>query len=121
MNIIPFHTTQWNELPATRIPGETGFALQRTQQYGDLRVRLVEYSPNYKADHWCSRGHILFCVDGEMDTEFQDGSVAHLSAGTSYQVTDRASVHRSTTRTGARLFIVDGGFLAQERHKYIFN
>ncbi len=111
MTMIPFHTTAWNDLPVTRIPGETGYVLQRTKQYGDLRVRLVEYSPNYKADHWCARGHILFCLDGEMNTELQDGTVHRLSAGMSYQVTDKASMHRSSTSQGARLFIVDGGFL----------
>lgn len=113
---IPFHITDWSNVPATRTPGETGFALNRTRQYGDLRVRLVEYSANYKADHWCTLGHILFCLEGELDTELKDGTTVHLSAGMSYQVTDGASSHRSTTKGGAKLFIVDGGFLRGENN-----
>ncbi len=111
MTMIPFQITEWNELPVTKLPGESGFVLQRTRQYGELRIRMVEYSPGYKADHWCARGHILFCLDGEMDTELQDGTIHRLRAGMSYQVTDKASLHRSSTQQGARLFIVDGGFL----------
>lgn len=111
METIPFETTDWKALPATRHEGETGFALWRTRQYGDLRVRLVEYSAGYRADHWCALGHVLLCVEGELKTELADGSSVMLKPGMSYQVTDGASSHRSSTTTGAKLFIVDGGFL----------
>ena len=112
METIPFETTDWKGLPATRHAGEQGFALWRTRQYGALRVRLVEYSPGYVADHWCTLGHVLLCLDGELETELADGSSVKLTAGMSYQVSDGASSHRSRTATGARLFIVDGGFLS---------
>lgn len=111
MYTIPFHTTDWSTVPATRHDGESGYALWHTREYGDLRVRLVEYSANYRADHWCERGHILFCLEGEMDTELADGTTFRLLPGTSYQVSDGLSRHRSMTKSGARLFIVDGGFL----------
>lgn len=111
MYTIPFHTTDWRNVPATRHEGETGHALWHTQQYGDLRVRLVEYSPGYTADHWCERGHILYCLEGELDTELRDGSIVRLTAGMSYQVSDGLSAHKSRTAGGAKLFIVDGGFL----------
>lgn len=111
MEPIPFETTDWKGLPATRREGETGFALWRSRNYGDLRVRLVEYSPGYRANHWCTLGHVLLCLEGELLTELADGSTFKLTPGMSYQVTDGASSHRSATTTGAKLFIVDGGFL----------
>jgi hypothetical protein len=104
---IPFHTTNWAEIPATTHPGATGAALWRTLQFGDLRVRQVEYSPGYLADHWCSKGHILLCVAGELDTDLADGRSFRLVPGMSYQVADGAEPHRSRTELGATLFIVD--------------
>lgn len=111
MYTIPFQTTNWNELPAVRHPGETGFATWRTMQYGDLRIRLVHYSANYLADHWCKLGHILLCMEGEVTTELQSGGSVVLVPGMSYQVSDNLSSHRTSTRNGATLFIMDGGFL----------
>ena len=69
---LPFGTTDWSKVPETRHAGETGQALWRTRQFGDVRVRMVEYTPGYKADHWCQKGHILFCVDGELLTDKKD-------------------------------------------------
>ena len=110
MNIppLPFTVTDWSRMPATEHPGETGRAIWRTLAIGDVRVRMVEYSPGYRADHWCDRGHILFVVEGELDTELKDGRRFELVAGMSYQVSDFGDApHRSSTRTGAKLFIVD--------------
>ena len=107
MSGIPFGTTDWSRIPPTEHPGETGMALWRTCQFGGIRVRMVEYSPGYRADHWCSKGHILLCLEGELHTELQDGRAVVLTAGTSYQVSDDAEPHRSYTVTGAKLFIVD--------------
>ena len=107
MSAIPFGTTDWSEVPVTEHKGETGIATWRTCQFGDIRVRMVEYSPGYLADHWCQKGHILLCLDGQIDTELADGRTFTLTPGQSYQVADGAEPHRSSTRTGARLFIVD--------------
>ncbi len=104
---IPFGTTDWSAIEPTEHCGTTGVAYWRTRQFGTIRVRMVEYSPGYLADHWCSKGHILLCLDGELRTELEDGSVHVLKAGMSYQVADNAEAHRSSTTTGARLFIVD--------------
>ena len=104
---IPFETTNWSEVDATEHKGETGVAYWRTNQYGDIRVRMVEYSPGYAADHWCENGHILLCLDGTLHTELADGRTVVLTAGMSYQVADGVAPHRSSTPTGARLFIVD--------------
>ena len=70
-------------------------------------MRIVEYSENYLADHWCSKGHILLCLEGELHTELDDGRSFTLTAGMSYQVADQAEAHRSSTSKGAKLFIVD--------------
>lgn len=107
MNGIPFGITDWSRIEPTEHKGETGMATWRTGQFGDLRVRMVDYSPGYKADHWCSKGHILLCLEGELHTELQDGRTFVLTPGTSYQVADNAEPHRSFTTIGARLFIVD--------------
>jgi mannose-6-phosphate isomerase class I len=107
MKNIPFCTTEWLQIKATEHPGETGMAYWHTQQFDDIRVRLVEYTPGYLADHWCKKGHILFCLEGELHTELADGRQFTLTPGMSYQVADNAEPHRSSTQTGVRLFIVD--------------
>ena len=104
---IPFETTDWSELPAVEHPGDTGVAQWRTRQLGDVRVRMVDYSPGYLANHWCEKGHILLCLEGELHTELADGRTFVLRAGMSYQVADGVSSHRSSSPAGARLFIVD--------------
>ncbi|MBN1859131.1 DHCW motif cupin fold protein [Candidatus Bipolaricaulota bacterium] len=107
MSSIPFEVTDWSAIEPSRHAGEAGFALWRTQQFGTIRVRMVEYSPGYLADHWCSKGHILLCLEGELHTELEDGRTFTLLPGTSYQVADHAEAHRSSTPIGAKLFIVD--------------
>ena len=104
---IPFGTTDWTGVDPTTHKGETGVATWRTRQFGSIRVRIVEYSPGYLADHWCQKGHIIFCIDGELNTELKDGRTFTLTPGMSYQVADGAEPHRSRTAKGARLFIVD--------------
>jgi len=107
MSGIPFGTTDWTNVEVTEHPGETGKAFWRTQRFGDVRVRMVEYTPGYLADHWCVKGHVLLCLEGELHTELEDGRIFVLKPGMSYQVADNAEPHRSSTATGARLFIVD--------------
>jgi quercetin dioxygenase-like cupin family protein len=105
---LPFTVTDWGGMPATEHPGEQGRAFWRTLTIGDLRVRMVEYSPGYVADHWCDRGHVLYVIEGELETGLRDGRTFKLSPGMSYQVSDHGdAAHRSSTRTGAKLFIVD--------------
>jgi quercetin dioxygenase-like cupin family protein len=104
---LPFGITDWAAVDPTEHPGETGTAQWRTREFGPIRVRLVEYSPGYRADHWCEKGHILFCLAGTLETELLDGRRFQLTPGMSYQVADRAEPHRSSTATGATLFIVD--------------
>ena len=107
MSDIAFHTTEWASVEPTAHEGETGMAYWRTRDVGGIRVRMVEYTPGYLADHWCSKGHILLCLEGELHTELADGREFVLTPGTSYQVADGAEPHRSRTKTGAKLFIVD--------------
>jgi hypothetical protein len=111
---IPFHLTDWAAMQAETNLGETGSATSRTLTFGSLRVRLIEYSANYKADHWCQKGHIIYCIEGEMDTELADGSIHTLKKGMSYQVSNDLSSHRTTSRNGVKLFVVDGDFLSAE-------
>ncbi len=109
MNIahIPFGTTDWSSVPRTEHSALEGKAFWRTRQFGDVRVRVVEYTPGYVSDHWCRKGHILLCLEGELHTELDDGRVHVLLPGMSYQVADGAEAHRSSAPGGAKLFIVD--------------
>ncbi len=107
MSGIPFGTTDWSRIERTEHRGERGVAYWRTRSFGDIRVRMVEYTPGYVADHWCTKGHVLLCVEGELHTELMDGRKFTLRPGMSYQVADNAEPHRSSTGTGATLFIVD--------------
>ncbi len=107
LRAIPFETTDWAQVAATERAGAAGTVRSRTRQLGEIRVRMVDYSPGYLADHWCDKGHILLCLEGVLHTELSDGSRVVLLPGMSYQVADHTAPHRSSTPTGARLFIVD--------------
>lgn len=109
MNIsnIPFGTTDWSTVDRTEHSALAGKAFWRTQQFGGVRVRMVEYTAGYVSDHWCSKGHILLCLEGELHTELEDGRQHVLLPGMSYQVADGAEAHRSRALNGAKLFIVD--------------
>lgn len=104
---IPFAVTDWSRVRRTEHRGKTGASYWQTQNFGDIRVRMVEYTPGYLADHWCNKGHILLCLEGQLETELRDGRKFTLTAGMSYQVADGEESHRSSTSVGARLFIVD--------------
>lgn len=104
---LPFCVTDWSAVEQTRHAGHSGEATWRTRHFGAIRVRMVEYSPGYVADHWCEKGHVLLVLEGELETELADGRRFTLRAGHSYQVADGAEAHRSRTAAGARLFIVD--------------
>lgn len=107
MDDIPFQTTDWNLVPRTEHKGTYGIAHWRTQTFGSIRVRMVDYSPGYEADHWCEKGHILLCLEGRLETELADGRRVVLTPGVSYQVADDTLAHKSYAPEGARLFIVD--------------
>jgi hypothetical protein len=107
MPTFPFSVTDWNSIPTTEYAGESGVALWRTLSFGEIRVRMVEYSPAYLADHWCSKGHVLLCLEGELETELADGRSFTLRPGMSYQVGDGDPPHRSASKMGAKLFVVD--------------
>jgi quercetin dioxygenase-like cupin family protein len=104
---FPFAIANWAEVEATTHPGETGVAHWRTLNFGDIRVRMVEYSPGYLADHWCEKGHVLLCLEGELHTQLREGRTEVLRPGMSYQVGDGMESHRSYSPAGAKLFIVD--------------
>ena len=104
---VPFCTADWNSIEPVKHMGTTGEAYWRTFEMGNIRVRMVEYTPGYLADHWCSRGHVLLVLEGELITELSDGRKFTLTPGTSYQVAEDMNPHRSYTEIGAKLFIVD--------------
>lgn len=104
---VQFQVTDWSKVAVTEHPGETGVARWRTVEQGNIRVRIVEYSPGYVADHWCERGHVILVLEGELITELRDGRTFVLGPNLSYQVADGDGAHRSRSPKGARLFIVD--------------
>ena len=108
---IPFQVVDWTRIPKTEHIGEKGLAFWQTLQLPGLRIRIVEYSPGYIADHWCRKGHIVHCLEGDFVSELQDGKKFSLKQGMSYVVSDELSSHRSSTKKGVKLLIIDGDFL----------
>jgi hypothetical protein len=108
---IPFHVIDWNSIPVVEYPGEEGRAYWQTIQFPDLRIRIVRYSPGYLADHWCRKGHIVHCLEGDFISEMKSGEKSHFTTGMTYVVSDGESSHRSYSENGVILLIVDGGFL----------
>jgi quercetin dioxygenase-like cupin family protein len=108
---IPFQLINWEDIEKATHPGATGTALWQTLQFKGLRVRVVEYSGGYLADHWCRKGHIVYCLEGESVVELESGEKFELKSGMSYIVSDNLSSHRSVTKTGVKLLIIDGDFL----------
>lgn len=111
---ILFQTIDWNTIPKTEHKGESGIAYWRTKQFEGLRIRIVEYSAGYLADHWCTKGHIVHCLEGSFISELNDGTQFSLSEGMTYVVSDDLSSHRSKTENGVKLLIIDGDFLKAE-------
>jgi hypothetical protein len=111
---IPFQTIDWSVIPKTEYKGETGSAFWQTLEFQGLRIRIVEYSVGYLADHWCQKGHIVHCLDGEFISELQNGGEVMLTKGMTYVVSDEMSSHRSKTQHGVKLLIIDGDFLKPE-------
>jgi quercetin dioxygenase-like cupin family protein len=108
---IPFQTIDWSTIPKTEHQGETGVAYWQTLQFPGLRLRIVEYSAGYIADHWCQKGHIVHCLEGALSTEQENGETFVLQAGMTYIVSDELSSHRSVTKEAVKLLIIDGDFL----------
>ena len=114
MNLIPFTSIDWSNITKEQHDGETGIALWQVVQYPGLRVRIVEYTPNYKADHWCQKGHIVHCLEGEFINEQENGEITIMKKGMTYVVSDDLSSHKSVSEKGARLLIIDGDFLGSD-------
>lgn len=108
---ILFQSIDWNTIPKTTHPGEHGQAIWQTLQFEGLRIRIVEYSSGYMADHWCTKGHIVHCLEGEFVSELETGERYTLTTGMSYVVSDGLSSHRSSTKNGVKLLIIDGNLL----------
>lgn len=111
MNPIPFQTIPWKSLEKVLYPGEKGQSYWQSFQLPGLRIRKVEYSSGYLADHWCEKGHIVHCLEGEFTSELKTGEKIKLSAGETYVVSDEMSSHRSISANGVKLLIIDGDFL----------
>lgn len=111
MSNIPFQTIDWSNIPQTEHKGETGISYWKTLHVEGLRVRMVEYSKGYLADHWCQKGHIVHCLEGEFVSEMENGESFTLTKGMTYIVSDNCSSHRSVSKNGVKLLIIDGDFL----------
>jgi hypothetical protein len=111
---IPFQVIDWTAIPIVEYKGEIGTAFWQTVQFPGLRIRIVEYSKGYMADHWCKKGHIVHCLEGEFVSELQNGEKFILKEGMTYVVSDDLSSHRSHTENGVKVMIIDGGFLAKK-------
>jgi quercetin dioxygenase-like cupin family protein len=108
---IPFQVIDWTSIPKVEYKGDKGLAFWQTLQLQGLRIRIVEYSPGYLADHWCNKGHIVHCLEGEFVSELEDGKKFPMKKGMTFIVSDEMSSHRSSTKNGVTLLIIDGNFL----------
>ncbi|ULQ54909.1 DHCW motif cupin fold protein [Flavihumibacter rivuli] len=108
---IPFQIIDWEKIPGEVHKGEEGSATWRTLQYPGLRIRVVKFSKGYLADHWCQLGHVVYCLEGEFESELEGGEKHILTSGMSYVVSDGLSSHRSYSKNGATVLIMDGDFL----------
>ena len=70
---IPFQVHNIETLVPEEHSGLTGKAYWKTVKQGNVRMRIVEYTPGYLADHWCDKGHAVFVLDGELESELKDG------------------------------------------------
>jgi hypothetical protein len=111
---IPFQTIDWTAIPKVEYIGEKGIAFWQTIQFPGLRIRIVEYSKGYLADHWCQKGHIVHCLEGEFISELQNGDKFTLNKGMTYVVSDQLSSHRSYSKDVVKVLIIDGDFLKEE-------
>jgi mannose-6-phosphate isomerase class I len=114
MKKISFQIIDWNVLPESINPGETGRSISQIIEYPGLRIRIVEYSAGYLANHWCQKGHIVYCIEGEVINEQENGDQFILKQGMSYIVSDDMSSHRSRAENKVKLLIVDGDFLKSD-------
>lgn len=105
--VFPFSIIDWSKIAEEEHRGETGFAIWQVLNVGPIRIRRLQYSPNYKADHWCKKGHIIHCLEGKMETELDDGRIMELTAGQTYIVGDDGEAHKTSTEKGCVLFVVD--------------
>jgi hypothetical protein len=108
---IPFQHINWEQTEKTEHKGESGTSFWQTLMLDGLRIRIVEYSANYLADHWCQKGHVVHCLKGSFISEMEGAESITLNQGMSYVVSDGLSSHRSYSKNGATLLIIDGGFL----------
>lgn len=111
MGNIPFTLIDWSTIPSTPHSGSPGVSHWQTWQSSGLRIRIVTYSPGYLADHWCQKGHIVHCLEGSFESESENGPRSFLEEGMTYVVSDDVSSHRSYSKNGVKLLIIDGDFL----------
>lgn len=104
---FPFCVTDWSQVERTEHRGETGTSFWHTRMFGEVRVRIMEYSADYRTGYWCSKGHVFYCLEGELEIELEDGRRFVLTPGKSFQVADGAERHRNYSRDGAKFFVVD--------------
>ena len=109
MNICNFAplSVQWEKISSEKVVGESGYVISKTQIVGEIKVRIVEYSHSYLADHWCDKGHIVFVIEGELIIEHKNGSSYNIKKGMSYFVGDNSMPHKAKSNSGAKVFIVD--------------
>lgn len=104
---FPFQAISWTSVPLEEYKGETGTYYTQQLMMSDIRVRMIEYSTDFKADHWCTKGHVLLCLEGELDILLKDGRKMKLLKDMSLFIGDENEPHFISTAIGCKLFIVD--------------
>jgi hypothetical protein len=107
MEHLPLEATDWGSVEEERQPGATGHAISKTRSYADVRVRFIEYTPGYLADHWCSKAHVIYCIAGEISIELDNGHRLNVRKGMSLATEQDGTRHRLSSDIGAVIFVVD--------------
>ena len=97
----------WQDIPSDQVKGKAGFTISKLQMMGDTKIRLVEYSANYIADHWCDKGHVLFVLEGELEIHYQNETSHLVKKGMTYLVGDDSMAHMAVSKEGAKVLIID--------------
>jgi len=56
---IPFSTIDWSNVKHTVQPGKNGTVISRVFEMGNIRARMVEFTPGYLAGYFGEIGHLF--------------------------------------------------------------
>jgi hypothetical protein len=103
-----FYSIDWDMFKTKKYKGESGSSYWRTVEMDGFRLRMVDYSPGFRSDHFCCKGHIILVEEGMLSLKMNSGGIVNIEKGMSLLIGDSIrDSHQAFTNEGARVFIVD--------------